>query len=137
MAALRLLHYSAQVSDPGNVRPADWLALARHTHSSPRLGTLTIVDISLTTRRASLAPGRIPTMGCSPSSSRCVNIYTFPSSVPCSDMILSKSRTFPPPHHITTTHQDETPGLQVFFEGQWVDVPPVPGAFIVNLGPYL
>ena len=30
--------------------------------------------------------------------------------------------------------QDETPGLQVLLSGQWVDVPPVPGAFIVNLG---
>lgn len=30
--------------------------------------------------------------------------------------------------------QDETPGLQLLLSGQWVDVPPVPGAFIVNLG---
>lgn len=40
----------------------------------------------------------------------------------------------------TTLHslliQDDTPGLQVLLSGQWVDVPPVPGAFIVNLGSF-
>lgn len=33
--------------------------------------------------------------------------------------------------------QDETPGLQVHLNGEWYDVPPVKGAYIVNLGDML
>ncbi len=67
-------------------------------------------------------------------------------------LVTVTSRKDPPPQRIRThictlthpsinqqqmhacTQQDDTPGLQVLLEGRWVDVPPVPGAFIVNLG---
>ncbi|EPS67820.1 hypothetical protein M569_06954, partial [Genlisea aurea] len=35
---------------------------------------------------------------------------------------------------ITVLLQDSSGGLQIIHDDQWVDVPPVPGAFIVNIG---
>lgn len=38
---------------------------------------------------------------------------------------------------ITLLLTDDQPGLQINFKGDWIDVPPRPGAFIVNLGDML
>ncbi|XP_040364514.1 1-aminocyclopropane-1-carboxylate oxidase homolog 11-like [Rosa chinensis] len=38
------------------------------------------------------------------------------------------------PSFLTLVLQDEIGGLQVFHKDQWVDVPPVNGAFVANLG---
>ncbi|XP_071736293.1 1-aminocyclopropane-1-carboxylate oxidase homolog 1-like [Rutidosis leptorrhynchoides] len=38
---------------------------------------------------------------------------------------------------ITILLQDHVDGLQVFYENQWVDVPPIPGALVVNAGDLL
>jgi len=35
---------------------------------------------------------------------------------------------------LTVLLQDEIGGLQVLQDDQWIDVPPTPGAFIVNIG---
>lgn len=37
----------------------------------------------------------------------------------------------------TVLLQDHIGGLQVFHEDQWVDIPPVPGALVVNIGDIL
>lgn len=38
---------------------------------------------------------------------------------------------------LTVLLQDQIGGLQVLYEDQWVDVPPVPGALVVNVGDLL
>ena len=38
---------------------------------------------------------------------------------------------------LTFLYTDEVGGLQVNLKGEWVDVPPMPGCFIVNLGDML
>lgn len=41
------------------------------------------------------------------------------------------------PDFLTILLQDHIGGLQVLSYGQWVDVPPVPGALVVNIGDLL
>ena len=38
---------------------------------------------------------------------------------------------------ITILANDEHAGLQVWLDGHWVDVPPIPGAVLINLGDML
>jgi gibberellin-44 dioxygenase len=38
------------------------------------------------------------------------------------------------PIALTILHQEEEEGLEVFTGGKWQSVPPVPGAFVVNIG---
>ncbi|KNA12368.1 hypothetical protein SOVF_126650 [Spinacia oleracea] len=41
------------------------------------------------------------------------------------------------PSFLTILLQDQIGGLQVFNENQWVDIQPIPGAFVVNIGDML
>ena len=38
---------------------------------------------------------------------------------------------------LTVLLQDHIGGLQVLYEDKWIDVPPVPGALVVNIGDFL
>jgi isopenicillin N synthase-like dioxygenase len=38
---------------------------------------------------------------------------------------------------LTVLATDEVPGLQIYQGGHWVDVLPIPGTFIINLGDML
>lgn len=38
---------------------------------------------------------------------------------------------------LTVLLQDQIGGLQVLLENQWVDIPPVPGALVINIGDLL
>lgn len=41
------------------------------------------------------------------------------------------------PSFLTIVLQDQIDGLQVLDQNQWVDVPPLPGALVVNIGDLL
>ena len=38
---------------------------------------------------------------------------------------------------ITILLQDHVGGLQVFYQEHWIDIPPIPGALVVNAGDFL
>lgn len=38
---------------------------------------------------------------------------------------------------ITVLLQDQIGGLQILIDNQWIDVPPIPGALVVNIGDLL
>ena len=38
------------------------------------------------------------------------------------------------PDFLTILLQDHIGGLQVLYQNRWIDVPPVPGALVVNIG---
>lgn len=46
-----------------------------------------------------------------------------------------------PPHSdygfLTLLLQDDVPGLQIHHRGDWVNVEPIPGAFVINVGDHL
>ncbi|KAK9930925.1 hypothetical protein M0R45_018227 [Rubus argutus] len=41
------------------------------------------------------------------------------------------------PDFLTILLQDQIGGLQILYQNQWIDVPPVPGALVVNIGDFL
>lgn len=38
---------------------------------------------------------------------------------------------------VTVLQQDETPGLEIEKDGQWIQVPPIQDAFVINIGDLL
>ncbi|TVU25192.1 hypothetical protein EJB05_27680, partial [Eragrostis curvula] len=57
---------------------------------------------------------------------------------PCPEPCLTMGTTrHCDPTFLTVLLQDSVGGLQVHIDGVWVDVPPVPGALVVNIGDFL
>lgn len=41
------------------------------------------------------------------------------------------------PSFLTILLQDDNRGLQVLHQSNWIDVPPLPGAFVINIGDFI
>lgn len=70
----------------------------------------------------------------------CFNIYGFTCNYyphcPQPELTLG-ARRHSDPSFLTILLQDQIGGLQVFYENQWIDVNPISGGLVVNIGDFL
>ncbi|XVF62894.1 hypothetical protein PTKIN_Ptkin09bG0045400 [Pterospermum kingtungense] len=101
-----------------------------YTNRVMRLGSCLF---KLLSEALGLKPSYLEEMGCADGLSVLCHYYP-----PCPEPEL----TFGISRHsdndfLTVLLQDQIGGLQVFYQDQWVDAPPVPGALVVNIGDLL
>ncbi|XP_044487308.1 1-aminocyclopropane-1-carboxylate oxidase homolog 1-like [Mangifera indica] len=80
-----------------------------------------------------LKPEHLKEMGCTEGFSIACHYY---ASCPQPDLTLGATK-HSDPSFLTIVLQDQIGGLQVFHENQWVDVEPVAGGLVVNIGDFL
>ncbi|OMO52434.1 Oxoglutarate/iron-dependent dioxygenase [Corchorus olitorius] len=80
-----------------------------------------------------LNPSHLEDMGCADGLTTLAHYYP-----PCPEPELTLGTTKHSDNgFLTVLLKDQIGGLQVLYQDQWVDVPPVPGALVVNIGDLL
>lgn len=87
----------------------------------------------LLSKALSLEPSRLTDMGCADGLTFVGHYYP---ACPQPELTLGASK-HTDDGFLTVLLQDQIGGLQVFLEDTWIDIPPVPGALVINIGDML
>ncbi|KAF8392225.1 hypothetical protein HHK36_022567 [Tetracentron sinense] len=98
---------------------------------SKRVNRLGITLFELLSEALGLNPDHLKDMDCAEGHNILCHYYRA-----CPDQEFSMLR-HSDSDFLTVLLQDHVGGLQVFYQNQWVDVPPIPGALVVNIGDLL
>ncbi|MQM11880.1 hypothetical protein Taro_044791 [Colocasia esculenta] len=97
------------------------------------MGKLGRLVFELLSEALGLAPGYLEDIGCAEGQSILIHYYP---ACPQPELTIGTCK-HSDPDFMTILLQDHIGGLQVLHEGRWVDVSPVPGALVVNIGDLL
>ncbi|KAK4258123.1 hypothetical protein QN277_007615 [Acacia crassicarpa] len=100
---------------------------------SGKVEALGIILFELLSKSLGLKADHLKSMDCA--KGHCLLSHYYP---PCPEPELTMGTTkHSDPDFLTILLQDHIGGLQVLCDNQWIDVPPIPGALVVNIGDLL
>ncbi|KAH7573259.1 hypothetical protein JRO89_XS03G0102400 [Xanthoceras sorbifolium] len=100
---------------------------------SKQVYTLAITLFELLSEAIGLKPDHLKHMDCV--KGHCLLSHYYPAC-PQPELTMGTSK-HSDPDFLTILLQDHIGGLQIFHQNQWINVPPVPGALVVNIGDLL
>ncbi|XP_030475372.1 1-aminocyclopropane-1-carboxylate oxidase homolog 6-like [Syzygium oleosum] len=121
--------------EPEPLDPAELPLVCRDAimEYSKRMKVLATILLELLSEALGLKPDYLVNMDCAKGHAL---LYHYAPACPEPNLTLA-TRHHSDPDFFTILLQDDTGGLQVYYRDQWVDVPPVAGALVVNIGDLL